>query len=59
MSAIPTPVTPAETESRAVRVPGLAALARAGQTAMLLCLALFVPGEAERIGSRISARPRR
>jgi hypothetical protein len=59
MSAITTPVTLAETEPRPVRIPSLAALAWAGHTAMLLGLALLVPGEAERIASRIAPPPRR
>jgi hypothetical protein len=58
MSAIPTPVTLAETEPRAVRVPGLELAAWLARTTMLMGLVLLVPGEAERIGSRISARPR-
>jgi hypothetical protein len=60
MSAIPTAaVTLPEAEPRPLRIPGLAVLAWAAQTAMLLGLALLVPGEAERIGSRISGPPRR
>jgi hypothetical protein len=54
VSAIPTPVTLVEREP--IRIPGMAGLAVAGRTAMLLALALLVPGEAERIGSRITAR---
>jgi hypothetical protein len=57
MSAIPTPATLVEHEP--VRVPGLEGLAFAGRTLTLLALALLVPGEAERIGSRIAPRDRR
>jgi hypothetical protein len=55
VSAIPTPIA---VEPEPLHIPGLAGLAVAGRTAVLLALALFVPGEAERIGARIAPRPR-
>jgi hypothetical protein len=54
MSAIPTPAPFVEREP--VRIPGLEGLALAGRTLAMLALALLVPGEAERIGSRIAPR---
>lgn len=59
MSAMPTVVGAPELTVLDHRpVPVMAGLVWAGRTTLLLGLALLVPGEALRIGERISAPPR-
>ena len=59
MSAMPTAVgTPELTVGDRRPLPVAATLAWAGRTTLLLGAALLVPGEAVRIGERISAPPR-
>ena len=61
MSAIPTPAATAPASfapSERRPLPVAATLVWVGRTTLLLAAAMLVPGEAERIGSSISARPR-